>query len=111
MLAWRSMGAAARERIERNGPTAAVAATVCRNFLREKECRASAAGYRHCAAHAIRWYETSRSRLDIRRCLKALTAALADADDRVRALAAQAIGAIDAEASSALCRSVRTESS
>ena len=35
MLACRSIGAAVRERIDRNGPTAAVAATVWRNFLRE----------------------------------------------------------------------------
>jgi HEAT repeat protein len=49
-----------------------------------------------------RWYEPARARLDIRPCLKALTAALSDTDDRVRALAAQAIGAIGAEASSAV---------
>ena len=48
------------------------------------------------------WYEPSRPRLDIRPCLKALTAALSDPDDRVRALAAQAIGAIGADASSAV---------
>ena len=35
--ACRSVGAAPREVIERNGPKAAVAATVCRNFLRERE--------------------------------------------------------------------------
>jgi HEAT repeat protein len=49
-----------------------------------------------------RWYEPARPRLDIRPCLKALTASLSDTDDRVRALAAQAVGAIGPEASSAV---------
>lgn len=48
------------------------------------------------------WYEPSRPRLDIRPCLKALIASLSDTDDRVRALAAQAVGAVGPEASSAV---------
>jgi HEAT repeat protein len=48
------------------------------------------------------WYEPSRPRLDIRPCLKSLIAALSDTDDRVRALAAQAVGAIGAAASPAV---------
>ncbi len=48
------------------------------------------------------WSEPSRPRLDIRPCLKALTMALSDTDDRFRALAAQAVGAIGPEASSAV---------
>jgi HEAT repeats len=48
------------------------------------------------------WYEPTRSRLDIRPCLAALTVALADPDARVRQLAAQAVGAIGAGASSAV---------
>jgi HEAT repeat protein len=48
------------------------------------------------------WYEPARPRLDIRPCLKALVAALSDTDDRVRALAAQAVGAIGPEASPAV---------
>jgi HEAT repeat protein len=48
------------------------------------------------------WYEPSQPRLDIRPCLKALTASLSDTDDRVRHLAAQAVGAIGPEASSAV---------
>ena len=45
------------------------------------------------------WYERTRPRLDIRGCLPALVAALADSDARVRALAAQAVGAVGPEAS------------
>jgi len=48
------------------------------------------------------WYERARARLDIRGCLTALIAALADSDSRVRELAAQAIGAIGPEASPAV---------
>jgi HEAT repeat protein len=48
------------------------------------------------------WYEPRRPRLDIRGCLGALIAALTDSDSRVRALAAQAIGAIGSEASPAV---------
>jgi HEAT repeat protein len=48
------------------------------------------------------WYDRSRPRLDIRPCLEALIAALADSDPRVRHLAAQAVGAIGADASSAV---------
>src|SRR5437868_6633902 len=40
------------------------------------------------------WYDPRRPRLDIRTCLTALIAALSDSDGRVRALVAQAIGAI-----------------
>ena len=36
MLAWRSVWPAARERMDRNGPTAAAAPTVCRKRLRER---------------------------------------------------------------------------
>jgi HEAT repeat protein len=48
------------------------------------------------------WYERPRPRLDIRGCLTALIAALADSDARVRELAAQAVGAIGSEASPAV---------
>jgi HEAT repeat protein len=48
------------------------------------------------------WYERTRARLDIRGCLDALIAALADSDARVKELAAQAIGAIGPEASPAV---------
>jgi len=48
------------------------------------------------------WYDRSRARLDIRPCLKPLITALSDTDARVRALAAQAIGAIGPAASSAV---------
>lgn len=48
------------------------------------------------------WYDRARPRLDIRGCLTALIVALADADGRVRELAAQAVGAIGPEASPAV---------
>lgn len=48
------------------------------------------------------WYEPARPRLDIRPCLAALIAALSDPDARVRQLAAQAVGGIGEEASSAV---------
>ncbi len=48
------------------------------------------------------WYEPTRPKLDIRGCLDALIAALADSDARVRELTAQAIGAIGPEASPAV---------
>jgi HEAT repeat protein len=48
------------------------------------------------------WYERTRPRMDIRGCLAALIAALADSDARVKELAAQAVGAIGPEASPAV---------
>jgi hypothetical protein len=48
------------------------------------------------------WYDRERPRLDIRGCLTALIAALADSDARVRELAAQAVGAIGPDASPAV---------
>ena len=48
------------------------------------------------------WSEPSRPRLDIRPCLKALMMALSDTDVSFRPLAAQAVGAIGPEASSAV---------
>jgi HEAT repeat protein len=48
------------------------------------------------------WYDRSRQRLDIRPCLKPLITALSDTDDRVRQLAAQAVGAIGSEAAPAV---------
>ena len=53
-------------------------------------------------AAAGSWYDPTRVKLDIRPCLTALIAALADSDSRVRELAAQAIGAIGSDASSAV---------
>jgi HEAT repeat protein len=48
------------------------------------------------------WSDSSRPRLDIRPCLKPLITALSDTDDRVRQLAAQAVGAIGADAAPAV---------
>ena len=48
------------------------------------------------------WYDRSRPRLDIRPCLKSLITALSDTDARVRALAAQAVGAIGPDAAPAV---------
>ena len=48
------------------------------------------------------WYDRTRPPLDIRPCLKSLITALSDTDARVRALAAQAIGAIGPAASPAV---------
>jgi HEAT repeat protein len=48
------------------------------------------------------WYERTRPRLDIRGCLTALIAALADSDPRVMQLAAQAVGTIGPDASPAV---------
>lgn len=47
------------------------------------------------------WYQSGR-RLDVRNCLPALIVALTDADPRVQHLAAQAVGAIGADAAAAV---------
>lgn len=54
------------------------------------------------AAAGGSWYELPKPRLDLRPYLTALTAALGDADSRVRALSAQAVGVIGPGASSAV---------
>ena len=48
------------------------------------------------------WYDRTRPPLDIRTSLAPLITALADTDDRVRELAAQAVGAIGSDASPAV---------
>lgn len=48
------------------------------------------------------WNKSSENKLDIRGCLRSLIAALKDPDARVRELAAQAVGTIGPDASSAV---------
>ena len=48
------------------------------------------------------WYDSGRPRLAIQECVPALVGALADSDNRVRELAAQAVGATGAAGASAV---------
>jgi HEAT repeat protein len=80
------------------GPTAVPA--LARGLSNADQVRRNVALFLNAAGG--NWYENERPRLDIRGCSPALIAALSDPDARVRALAAQALGAIGPEASAAV---------